>query len=115
MAKKKGSGGWWILFTAVGIGVLYYLQTGIEEHNSAGVPDPLEREIDSLITELNNRLGRDWVGLGLNTLTFYLQGALPPPLVDLLAVVVTVENESKRRALTSKQKQQLAIQLARNV
>ncbi|SRR6266404_6142167 len=116
MAKKKGNDGWWIaaLFAAVGVGLLYYAQTGQgEENDSALIPNSLEGKIDALVAELNNRFGKQWVDVGIGVLKYYLQNALPASLVTLVDVVAAVENMSKRSQMTSYDKQQLAVQMAR--
>jgi hypothetical protein len=116
MAKKKDFEGWLVGAACVGVGLLflYYAGTGLGNENDAAlIPNTLEDEIDELIAALNNRFGKDWVEFGLKTLEDYPRNALPASLVAFVAVVVEVENSSKRRLMTSYDKQQLAVQFAR--
>jgi hypothetical protein len=116
MAKRKNNSDWWlgVLFVAVGVGILYYVQTGLgRENDSALLPNKLEGQIDLLVTRLNQAFGTKWVTFGLDVLTHFVRANLSAPLVDLVGVVVAVENESKRRSMTSKQKQHMAVRLAR--
>jgi len=114
MAKKKGNDGWWIAGLLVaGLGLLYYAQTGLgKENDSALIPNTLEGKVDALIAALNNRFGERWVDFGVGVLKYYLQSTLPASLVTLVDIVATVENMSKGR-MTSYEKQQLAVQMAR--
>ena len=117
MAKKQSNEGWWVglLFAAAGVAFLYYAQTGFgKENDSALIPNTLEGKIDRLIAALNTKFGKDWVDIGAGVLKYSLQTALPEPLVALVDVVVAVENESKRRRMTSPQKQELAVQMIRS-
>lgn len=117
---RKRSGDDWINFLIVlGIGVgavaLYYTQTGVgKENDSALIPNTLEGKIDRLIAVLNTKFGKGWVDMGAGVLKYSLQSALPEPLVTLVDIVVAAENESKRRRMTSSQKQQLAVHMIRN-
>lgn len=113
MAKKKGNDGWWIVgLLAVG-GLLYYTQTGLgKEKDSALLPNTLEGKIDALVTELNDRFGKQWVHVGVGVLRYYIQNTLPASFVGLVNIVATVENASKGW-MTGPAKQQLAVQMAR--
>jgi hypothetical protein len=117
MAKGESNEGWWLgaLFAGAAVAFLYYSQTGFgKENDSALIPNTLEGKIDRLITVLNTRFGKGWVGIGAAVLKYSLQSALPEPLVTLVDVVVAVENESKRRRMTGPQKQQLAVRMIRS-
>jgi hypothetical protein len=112
MAKKTTNGGWWILFTALGLGLLYYLQTGRGQGNDSELlPDTIEGKIDALIAQLNSRFGRRWVDVGVAVLKYQLQTTLPASLVALVDAVSEVENISKHTLMRSDQKQQLAVRL----
>jgi hypothetical protein len=116
MAKRKDESGWWIgaLLVAAGVGILYYVGTGLgTDNDSALLPNRLERKIDLLIARLNEKFDKRWVDVGLTALTNYVRSTLPPGLVGLVDVVVAVENESRQHTMTSQQKQQRAVQLVR--
>ncbi len=115
MTKKKGNEGWLIAGLLVaGLGLLYYVQTGVGKQNdSALLPNTLEGKIDALIAALNDRFGKRWVDLGVAALKYYLQNALPASLVTLVDVVAAVENMSERSPMTSSDKQRLAVQMTR--
>lgn len=116
MTKRRDDSNWWIgvLIAAVGVGFLYYVGTGLGRQNdSVLLPNKLEDQIDLLITRLNERFGAAWLAFGLNAVTSFVRANLPPGLVDLVDVVVAVENESKSRAMTSQQKQELAFRMVR--
>jgi hypothetical protein len=115
MAKKNTAGGWWVLFAAVGVGLLYYAQTGLgQENNSKLIPDSLEGKIDALVAELNRMFGRRWVDRGVAVLKFYLQNTLPAPLVALVHIVAEVENISKLNPMSGNDKRKLAVRMAMN-
>lgn len=114
MAKKKGNDGWWIAGLIVGgAALLYYLQTGLNNENSALIPDTVEGKVDALIDRLNKKFGKQWVDLGVWYLKSQLQSTLPAGLVGLIDVVAEVENMSKIRPMTGLQKRQIAIQMFR--
>lgn len=112
--SKKNRDDWWIGgLVLVGLGVLYYMQTGMgKERDSALLSNTLEGKIDMLIAALNERFGKRWVDYGVDVLNHYVQTTLPMSVVGLVGVVANVENISKRNAITSYQKQQLAVQMA---
>ena len=113
MAKKNRDDWWLAGLVLVGVGVLYYIQTGMgKERDSTLLPNTLEGKIDVLIAVLNQRFGKRWVDYGVGVLSDYLQKTLPGSLVVLVDLVASVENISKRNAMTSYQKQQLAVQMA---
>jgi len=114
VAKKSNFDGWIIGAVVVGLGLtfLYYVQTGLERENDASLlPNRLEEKIDTLISALNERFGKAWVGFGLGVLERYAQSALPASLVVLVRLVSQVENISKRRFMTGYEKRQLAVQM----
>jgi hypothetical protein len=114
MAKNKGNDGWWIAGLVVGgLALLYYLQTGLDNENSALIPDTIEGKIDSLVKRLNNTFGKQWIDLGVWYLKSQLENALPPNLVGLIDVVAQVENMSKHRPMRGDEKRQLAVQILR--
>jgi hypothetical protein len=114
MAKNKGNDGWWIAGLVVGgLALLYYLQTGLDNENSALIPDTIEGKIDSLVKRLNNTFGKKWIDLGVWYLKSQLENALPANLVGLIDVVAQVENMSKHRPMRSDEKRQLAVQILR--
>ncbi len=116
MGKKKDDSGWWLaaLVTLVGVGILYYVQTGKgKENDDALIPNDLEGQVDLVVAKLNERFGKNWVDLGLAVLRDYLQTVVPPPLVDLVDVVISVEQLSKITAMSSSSKQRQAIKLKR--
>jgi hypothetical protein len=61
---------------------------------------------------LHDSFGMRWVDFGVVVLKNKLQSTLPPPLVKLVNIVATVENMSKG-LMTSYEKQQRAVQMAR--
>lgn len=114
MAKKSNFESWLVGGAVVGLGLafLYYARTGLErEKDAALLPNILEEQIDALISALNTRFGKAWIGFGFRALEHYAQAALPPPLVALVGVIAEAENISKRRFMTAREKQQLAIQM----
>jgi hypothetical protein len=111
---RKGSGGGWgaLLFALVGLGVLYYAQTGQGKENDAAlIPNDLERDIDLLIGELNNQFGERWLDWGIKAIKSHLQRTLPH-LVVLVDVVSAVELQSRRTLMTSQAKKQAAVRMA---
>ena len=116
MAKKKDFDAWLIGGVCIGLGVLFLYQrrTGWGTENDAAlIPNALEDKIDVVITALNNRFGKAWVEYGMQAIEGYARNALPAALVALIAIVVEVENSSKRRFMTGFDKQQRAAQIAR--
>lgn len=115
MARKKSNDGWWIglLLGAVGVGLIYYAQTGLgKENDSALLPNTLEDRIDALVAALNTKLGKRWLDFGVNVIMYYIQSALPAYLVTLVNIVVAVERMSRVSWMTSYEKRQLAVQMA---
>jgi len=114
MAKKKGNDGWWIAGLVIGgLGLLYYLQTGIgKENDSLLIPNTFDGKIHSLIAVLNSRFGKRWVDFGVSVLKYSLQKTLPASLVGLVGIVAAVENMSEHSWMSSHDKQQLAVQMA---
>jgi hypothetical protein len=114
MAKKGGNDGLILLLLALAGGAaLYYIQAGRGEENDAAlIPNNLEGQIDRVVAELNKRFGKRWVDRGMDVLVSHLQKVLPPHVVALVGIVSAVELESRRRPMTSYDKQQAAVQRA---
>lgn len=114
MAKKGGGDGWILLLLALAGGVaLYYTQAGRgEENDAAFIPNNIEGQIDRVVLELNKQFGKWWVDRGLDALGSHLQRVLPPHVVALVRAVYAVELMSKRRPMTSYDKQRAAVQRA---
>lgn len=114
MAKKQDDGLLIVGLVAAGLALLYYAQTGVgEEKDSALLPNTLESKIDALIAALNQRFGKGWVDFGVTVLKNHLRKMLPISLVTLVDIVATVEVTSKVRPMTSYEKQQAAVKMAR--
>jgi hypothetical protein len=95
-------------------GFIYYTQTGQgEENDSAAIPNDLERKIDDAVAALNRRFGKRWVEEGVQALRWYL-GRVMPQTVALADILAAVELESRRRPMSSHDKQQTAGRMALN-
>lgn len=102
-----------ILLLGLGVGLLYYLKTGLDrENNAALIPDSLENRIDRVVSALNVRFGKNWGNWSTEMLQYYLQTMLPRPLVALVNVVSAVEQEARHIHMTSHTKRQRAITIA---
>lgn len=114
MAQGKGSNSWGgLAIIAIGLGLLYYSQTGRgDENDSVLIPNDLEGRIDLVIEALNKRFGKRWVDAGLDAFTSYLRGTLPPQLVALSGVVTRVELSSRQRPMSGYAKRQAAMRMA---
>ena len=101
-----------ILLGAAGVAALYYSQAGKGQENDAALlPNSIEDRIDLIVTALNEHFGKQWVDWGLDALRYYIQKTLPPPLVTIVGVIVTVEQMSRRRQMSSSLKRQTAAQM----
>jgi hypothetical protein len=95
---------------ALGLFGLYYLTAGAgRENNAALIPDKIEDRIDGVIDALNARVGKNWGGRALAVLKYLLRGALSAPLVALVDVVYTVEQEARSGLIPSYAKRQRAV------
>lgn len=117
MSKGKGGGGegWW-LFAGLGLLALtvYYSETGREENNSALIPDSIEGRIDFVVAVLSERFTRRWVDVGFAALKSYFDKTYPA-VAKLVNVVVQVEHLSKGQPMSSYDKQQTAMRMARMI
>lgn len=115
MAKKRNDD--WLkilLFVGGGAFFLYYAQAGRgKENNAALIPDSLEDRIDRVVARLNSHFRQGWVNWSLDILSSYLKTVLPSNVVALVNVIYQVELKARQAQMTSFQKQQAAINLAR--
>lgn len=115
MGQRKSDGDkfFGLVLLALGAVTLYYLKVGSDrENNAALIPDSLEDRIDRVVGALKARFGKNWGDWGAETLKSYLQNTLPRPLVALVNVVSTVEQEARHIHMTSHTKQQRAVTIA---
>lgn len=115
MAKRKSDGDKLLggALIALGAACLYYLKAGPDrENNAALIPDALEDRIDLVVRTLNTRVGKDWGNRGIETLKLLLRRVLAVPLVALVDVVYTVEQEARRVSMASRTKRNRAAVMA---
>lgn len=98
--------------TALGVGLLYYLKSGIGDSRSSLIPNSIEERLDRLVEALNQRFGKQWVTQALSSLQAGLEKFLPAPLVALVEVVYRVEQTGQEAGWSGAQKRREAVEMA---
>jgi hypothetical protein len=114
MAQRRTNGGTKALViggtTVLGGLLLYYLLSGAgSENNAPLIPDSIEKHLDRVVDTLNDKFGKKWVNLGIQTLEAGLYSVLPPNVVALVKAVHRAEQAGNRMGLSGSAKRRQAI------
>lgn len=103
MARKTPSAGTilgWGAMAAVAVGFVGWLATG---------RDPIEEQIDRVVTALNARFGKTWRTLALSALKSGLGTTLAGSLVTLIGIVHAIEQQAEEQGWDGAEKRRRAV------